>query len=252
MVHCSYRNGTRGFAVSNTTHLIRLENATKRQLELYEKALQLRARIFRGDPQYDDTDQFDAYYTHVVVASGDEPVAYQRMHQVSMREVAQLYSGQEYLFPWTEAYPAEQQLIDVGRTCVSPDHKSIRTIFRLFGPFFGRVMEPEVAAAIGCVSFPGADPKLHLGGLQKLKEFIAPPELQSLPNPSSPFASFSFAELETDEVGKLPSILQTYLRAGAIVGSFGVSDTDVDTFDVSTMFFPDRMNVEMFSRYSGK
>ncbi|MEO8532004.1 MAG: ornithine-acyl-ACP acyltransferase, partial [Deltaproteobacteria bacterium] len=96
------------------------------------------------------------------------------------------------------------------------------------------VLSNHVKMFIGCSSFRGADPTLHLPALAALRaKYLFPNDLQ--PGHKAPEV-FDFASIplpQPDPRG-IPALLRSYLAIGGQVSSHAVIDRQLDTLHVFT------------------
>ncbi|MGW1766573.1 GNAT family N-acetyltransferase [Streptomyces sp. NPDC002073] len=200
-------------------------------------AQRLRHRVFAGElgarlegPEPGiDSDAFDAYCDHLLVVEEDsgEVVGTYRLLPPERAAVAgRLYSDGE--FDLRNLDPIRPDLVEVGRSCVHPDHRN-GAVIALIWAGLARYMEQSGHNWLaGCCSIPLADG----GGLAAatrdtvLSRNLAPAEHRVTPR--RPWRSDGVPRPDRAE---LPPLLRGYLRLGAWVcgepahdGEFGVAD----------------------------
>ncbi|WP_314176585.1 GNAT family N-acetyltransferase [Streptomyces winkii] len=200
-------------------------------------AQRLRHRIFAGEkgarlrtalPGH-DVDAFDDIADHLVVtaqATGDIVGTYRL---VPPGRTEQLYSDGEFDL---RCLPGEvrQGMVEAGRACVHPDHRSGAVINAMWGGLARYLLLSGHRYLAGCASVPLDD-----GGQAAADAWLlgttrhaAPPELRVHPyEPWLPQEQLT----ARPSYAALPSLLRGYLRVGAWMcgapahdGDFGVAD----------------------------
>jgi putative hemolysin len=175
-----------------------------------------------------ETDAFDEFCDHLIVRDdrrGDIVGTYRMLPPQRAEEVGRLYSEAE--FDLTALRPLRPALVETGRSCVHPDHRSGAVISLVWAGIARYMLLSGHRWLAGCASVPLDD-----GGpvAKKVWETVsgahlAPEQYHVFPyvpwNPSATIAS----------ARRLPPLLKGYLRLGAWVcgrpaydADFGVAD----------------------------
>jgi len=196
----------------------------------------LRYRVFAEEmgatlasaAQGTDQDEFDLYCDHLLVrdTESDRVVGTYRILPPHRREqIGRLYSESEFdLARLAHLQPA---LIEVGRSCVHPDHRSGAAILMLWAGLAQYMRRGQYRHLIGCASAPLADGGMQAAGLRdKLQSYMADPEYRVFPH--LPFPHERIARPASVE---LPPLIKGYLRLGAKVCGEPAWDPDFNSAD---------------------
>ncbi|MFE9257757.1 GNAT family N-acetyltransferase [Streptomyces sp. NPDC006879] len=200
-------------------------------------AQQLRHQVFAGElgasldgPEPGiDADAFDAYCDHLLVREevSDEVVGTYRLLPPERAAVAgRLYAESE--FDLSRLDPIRPDLVEVGRSCVHPDHRN-GAVIGLIWAGLARYMETTGHNWLaGCCSLPLSDG----GGMAAatcasvLERHLAPEEYRVTPH-----QRWHSTNAVRPAGAELPALLRGYLRLGAWVcgepahdPAFGVAD----------------------------
>src|SRR5574341_417661 len=151
----------------------RLEVAWARDESEVREAQRLRYLVFAeemgarlapptGSPEGHDIDVFDAYCEHLLVrAIGDdgEPGmvigTYRVLTPAAAKRVGGLYSDTE--FDLTRLRPLRPKMVELGRSCVHPEHRSGGAILALWGALAEFMVRNDLDTMIGCASISMRD-----------------------------------------------------------------------------------------------
>ena len=210
-----------------------------RSAEDLARALALRARLFRGDPQLADADQFDVRCRHLLVearASGALVATCRLLDIADGSKIGCSYSAQFYAL---EALTGHQgPMIELGRFCIAPGAQDA-DILRLTWGALTRIVETEgVEMLFGCSSFHGTEPDAYLDAFALLRaRHVAPKHW--LPRVKAPdvfrFATRLRRKPDLKRAMKaMPPLLRSYLAMGGWVSDHAVIDRDLGTLHVFT------------------
>ena len=182
-----------------------------------------------------DFDRFDDICQHLLVLDQGKVVGTYRMIR---RSVAELHGGHytaaELNIKPLLDYPGE--LLEVGRSCVAPSHRTRGTMQLLWQGIAAYVFHYDIAMLFGCASLPGTDPKAIALPLSYLHyHHLAPPALRAR---ALPDRYIDMRRMEQNEIDpragfvSLPPLIKGYLRLGGFVGEGAVVDTEFNTIDV--------------------
>ncbi|CAL9622653.1 GNAT family N-acetyltransferase [Streptomyces sp. enrichment culture] len=208
-----------------------------RDEEEVRAAQRLRHDVFAGEmgallssPQPGlDIDPFDAYCDHLLVreeATGEVVGTYRLLPPERAEVAGRLYSEGEFdLAPLDAIRPG---LVEVGRSCVHPDHRDGAVIGLIWAGIARYMVDGGHEWLAGCCSVPLADGgALAAATWDRVRaKHLAPPEFRV--RPLRPWAPREGAPRQRRE---LPPLLRGYLRLGAWVcgepaldADFGVAD----------------------------
>jgi putative hemolysin len=188
-----------------------------------------------GTPPGHDADLFDPYCEHLLVRAVDEgrddrgPVigTYRVLTPAAARRVGGLYSDTE--FDLTRLRPLRSSMVELGRSCVHPDHRSGGAILALWGALGEFMTRNGLSTMVGCASVSMRDGGHVAANLweQLRHSHLAPIEWQVRPRLALPVE-----ELRTAQPVEAPALIKGYLRCGAKVLGPPAWDPDFNTADL--------------------
>lgn len=213
-----------------------------RHLDDVRAAQRLRFDVFAGEmgarlntpiPGH-DVDLFDNYCEHVLVrdqATQQVIGTYRVLTPVQAKRVGSTYSDTE--FDLTRLRMLRERMVELGRSCVHPDHRHGGVIMALWGALAEFMMRNQLDTMIGCASVP----MLHNGIVSgdaaasiwsQLKEtHLAPIEYHVRPRLPLPIE-----RLDCTLAVEPPALIKGYLRLGAKVLGAPAWDPDFNTADL--------------------
>jgi putative hemolysin len=215
----------------------RLQVGFARSAEVRRAAQALRWRVFAEElgarlPSREpgvDQDEFDAHCEHLVARdadSGEVLGTYRLLAPEAARRVGAYYSETE--FDLTRLRFLRTRMVEVGRSCIHPQHRSGAVIALLWAGLARYMSRHGYAYLAGCASMGVAD-----GGHAAAAAYerarsrhLAPVEYQVFPRSPLPLS-----ELDATVDGELPSLIRAYLRAGAWICGEPARDPDFNTAD---------------------
>ncbi|WAL65280.1 GNAT family N-acetyltransferase [Amycolatopsis cynarae] len=209
---------------------------------------ELRARVFSAEfgPTFvtgRDTDEFDEYCDHLAIIDGGEVVGTYRL--LLPGRSPRLYSEAE--FDLGGLAPLRPHLVEIGRSCVDPAHRSGAVINLMWSAMGRYALDAGYRHLAGCTSVSLADGGNAAAATWELvrARHAAPdglsvvPRHPWIPRPRSP---------HRDGRGQVPPLLRAYLRIGAAVCGPPAHDPDFEVADFFTLLSFDRMH-ERYRRY---
>jgi putative hemolysin len=189
-----------------------------------------------GTPPGLDVDVFDAHCEHLLVrlVEGGEASAvigtYRVLTPSAARRVGGLYSETE--FDLTRLRPLRDKMVELGRSCVHPEHRSGGAILALWGALAEFMVRNRLDTMIGCASISMRDGGHVAASLweQLRQTHLAPIELQVRPRLPLPVE-----DLERSLAVEPPPLIRGYLRCGARVLGAPAWDPDFNTADLPMM-----------------
>jgi len=190
-----------------------------------------------------DRDRFDEYCEHLLVRSSDtgEVVGtYRILTAANARRAGGFYSEQEFDLG---AIPSLPRVVEIGRACVHPDHRSGAVLALLWGALAQHFRLHGYEHVIGCASLPARE---NPGGVASvcdrlLREHGTAPLWRA--SPRRPFdASPSVSRVP------IPAAIRGYLHMGAEVCSEPAWDPDFGTADVLMLLSLSRMSGRFANR----
>lgn len=181
-----------------------------------------------------DIDLFDAYCEHLLVRAGGHdgepgPVigTYRMLTPAAAKRAGGLYSDTE--FDLTRLRAIRPRLVEIGRSCVHPDHRSGGAILLLWGALAEFMARNELDTVIGCASVSMRDGGHFAASLwrQIATQHLAPIDCQVRPRLPLPIA-----HLRQDLQVEPPALIRGYLRCGAKLMGEPAWDPDFNTADL--------------------
>jgi putative hemolysin len=177
-----------------------------------------------------DIDLFDDHCEHLLVtlAGSDEVIGtYRVLTPVQARRVGSTYSDTE--FDLTRLRGVRERMVELGRSCVHPDHRHGGVILALWSALGGFMQRNGLDVMIGCASVPmHQDGRLAAGLWRQLqRDHLAPIDWQVRPRLPLPLERIDPA---TDV--QPPALIKGYLRLGARVMGPPAWDPDFNTADL--------------------
>ncbi len=211
-------------------------------------AQRLRHDVFAGEmgallstPQPGhDIDAFDAYCDHLLVReeiSGQVVGTYRLLPPERAAVAGRLYSEGE--FDLTRIDALRPNLVEVGRSCVHPDHRDGAVIGLIWAGIARYMTDHGHEWLAGCCSVPLADGgTLAAATWDRVRaKHLAPEEYRVRPlHPWQPTGPAPVARHE------LPALLRGYLRLGAWVGGEPAHDPEFGVADLYVLLSMRRVN----------
>ena len=181
-----------------------------------------------------DVDLFDNYCEHLIVrdqASGQVVGTYRVLTPTQAKRVGSFYSDTE--FDLTRLRSMRERLVELGRSCVHPDHRHGGVIMALWGALAEFMVRNQLDTMIGCASIP----MLHNGVVsgdvaasiwrQVEATHLAPIEYHVRPRLPLPID-----QLDSTLDVEPPALIKGYLRLGAKVLGAPAWDPDFNSADL--------------------
>lgn len=219
--------------------------AWARHLDEVRAAQRLRYAVFCGEmgarlktpvPGH-DIDNFDDYCEHLLVrdsASGEVIGTYRVLTPAQARRVGGFYSDTE--FDLWRLRDLRGGMVELGRSCVHPEHRLGGVILALWGALGGFMQRNGLDTMIGCASIP----MLHNGVVtgdaaasvwhQLKRTHLAPIQHQVTPRLPLPVD-----QLDTSIPVEPPALIKGYLRLGSKVLGPPAWDPEFQTADLPMM-----------------
>jgi putative hemolysin len=213
-----------------------------------ERAFRLRYKVFNLEQGKGldaarasgmDRDEFDDYCMHLVIVEkqSGEVVGTYRMHLGSVAGAAMgFYSSREFHITGIDKIASKS--IEVGRSCVSPEHRNGTVVGLLWRGITELMVRSRHTYLFGCVSLETRDPAAgwalhtHFQETGKISS-----EVRAEPKPGYGLANVPGEEtagLLGDKrrlTALIPPLLKGYLRLGAKVCGAPVMDNEFGTID---------------------
>lgn len=227
-------------------------------------ALRLRYRVFvqelgAGGPLVDhqaqvERDEFDPFFDHLVLIDRERRPAdldhvvgvYRLLPCDRMQAAGRFYSETE--FDLTPLKSSGRRLLELGRSCMDPEHRGGTGMLHLWNALAGYVLEREIEVLFGAASLRGTDPEaLRLPLSYLYHSHLAPEALRvrAIGAGAVPMNRLPLAEIDRKQASaEIPALIKAYLRLGGFVGDGAYVDRDFNTTDVCLVMDTARMSAK--------
>jgi putative hemolysin len=206
------------------------------------QAQRLRYQVFAGEmgarlqgtlPGH-DIDLFDDFCEHLLVrdALSREVIGtYRVLTPAQAKRVGSTYSDTE--FDLTRLRFLRERMVELGRSCVHPQHRHGGVIMALWGALAAFMQRNQLDIMIGCASIPMCHNGVVSGDVaasiwQQLKRtHLAPVEYQVRPRLPLPVE-----QMDTSLQVEPPALIKGYLRLGAKILGAPAWDPDFNSADL--------------------
>jgi len=216
--------------------------AWARHQDEVRQAQRLRYRVFAEEMgarldtwvEGHDVDVFDDYCEHLLVRdldSGDVVGTYRVLTPTQAGRIGSTYSDTE--FDLTRLRHLRDRMVELGRSCVHPDHRHGGVILALWGALAEFMVRNRLDTMIGCASIPMLHNGMVSGDLaasiwhQVKQAHLAPIEYHVRPRLPLPLERLD-GSLRVEP----PALIKGYLRLGAKVLGPPAWDPDFNTADL--------------------
>lgn len=181
-----------------------------------------------------DVDLFDDYCEHLLVRDAQSRQVigtYRVLTPAQARRVGGTYSDTE--FDLTRLRSLRSRMVELGRSCVHPDHRHGGVIMALWSALADFMARNQLDIMIGCASIPMVCNGVPSGDVaasiweQVRRTHLAPIELHVLPRLPLPVD-----RLDGSTPVEPPALIKGYLRLGARVLGAPAWDPDFNTADL--------------------
>ena len=199
-------------------------------------ATEMGARLPQTVPGH-DIDLFDDYCEHLLVrdtASNQVIGTYRVLTPAQAKRAGSTYSDTE--FDLTRLRGIRQRMVELGRSCVHPEHRHGGVIMALWGALFEFMDRNQLDTMIGCASIP----MLHNGVVSgdaaaSIWSQLQQTHLAEIQYHVRPRLPLPVDELDQGLAMDPPALIKGYLRLGAKVLGAPAWDPDFNTADLPMM-----------------
>ncbi len=215
-------------------HLDDVRAAQRLRHEVFVDEMGARPTPLAGAPEGHDVDLFDDFCEHLIVRTtpvNDEPGevvgTYRVLTPSAARRAGSFYSDTE--FDLTRLRPLRDRMVELGRSCVHPDHRTGGVILTLWSALSQFMARNEMETVIGCASISMRDGGHCAASLwARLREsHLAPVDCQVRPRVALPVD-----DLDQSLAVEPPALIKGYLRMGAKVLGAPAWDPEFNTADL--------------------
>ncbi|PLL12292.1 ornithine-acyl-ACP acyltransferase [Tabrizicola sp. TH137] len=199
-----------------------------------------------------ERDDFDEVFDHLLlIDTRRDPAAldhvvgvYRLLPSDRLAAGGRFYSEGEYdLTPLRES---GRKLLELGRSCVHPDHRGGTGMFHLWNALADYVLERGIEVLFGVASFHGTDIGRLTPSLAYLHHHhLAPPGLRVVARGAG-YQRMDLLPAEAldrkDAMTATPALIKAYLRLGGFVGEGAFIDRAFNTTDVCLVMDTARMS----------
>jgi putative hemolysin len=247
-----------GIATSGYTLLVAADEeqiAAAQRLRYRVFAEELGATLRSATPGL-DIDEFDPYCDHLIVredATGEVVGTYRMLPPARAAQAGRRYSDGE--FELSPLAPLRDHLVETGRSCVHPDHRS-GAVINLIWSGIARYLHLNGYRWLGgCASVSLDDGGQLAGDVWHLarSRHLAPPALRV--RPRRPWLAEPAARQITPSPDArrppVPPLLRGYLRLGAWVCGEPAYDPDFNVADLYVLLSLDRVDPRYLRHFLG-
>lgn len=227
----SQKDSKSAIKVSWAKHQDEVREAQKLRYSVF--ANEMGARLPATIPGH-DIDLFDDYCEHLLVRDGETNAVigtYRVLTPVQAKRVGGTYTDTE--FDLTRLRNMRERMVELGRSCVHPDHRHGGVILALWGALFEFMSRNQLDTMIGCASIP----MLHNGivsgdAAASMWQQLSKSNLASIEFHVRPRLPLPIEELDSNLPVEPPALIKGYLRLGAKILGAPAWDPDFNTADL--------------------
>lgn len=212
-------------------------------------AEEMGARLHSSVPG-SDVDEFDEFCDHLVVRhdnTGEIVGTYRMLPPERAERAGRLYSDTE--FDLTTLRPLRGALVETGRSCVHPDHRTGAVVGLVWAGIARYMHLSGHRWLAGCASVPLADGGLLAAGVWDTvqRKHFAPEAYRVHPR-----CAWDVDGAPRPDRAVVPPLLRGYLRLGAWVCGRPALDTDFDVADFFVLLSMDRVDPRYLKFFLGE
>lgn len=189
-----------------------------------------------------ERDALDPWFDHLLLIDPrrdagkleDVVGAYRLLPSDRAAEAGGFYSAAE--FDLSALTGSGRKLLELGRSCVHPDHRGGAAMLILWNGLADYVLERGIEVLFGAASFPGTDRQALAPSLSHLfHHHLAPPALRVRALAPGRLDMDLLAPSTIDRkaaIAGVPALIKAYLRLGGFVGDGAFVDRMFNTTDV--------------------
>jgi len=227
-----------GIEVTWARHLDEVREAQRLRFLVF--AGEMGARLPKNVPGH-DVDLFDDYCEHLLVrdaASRQVIGTYRVLTPVQAKRVGSTYSDTE--FDLTRLRTLRDRMVELGRSCVHPDHRHGGVIMALWGALGEFMVRNQLDTMIGCASIPMnlEGPQGVVGGghaAASIWRQVKEKHLASIEWHVRPRLPLPVEQLDDTLQVEPPALIKGYLRLGSKVLGPPAWDPDFNAADLPLM-----------------
>jgi len=215
-------------------HLDDVRAAQRLRHDVFVDEMGARPTPLAGAPAGHDVDLFDEFCEHLIVRTapgnhepGEVVGTYRVLTPSAAQRAGSFYSDTE--FDLTRLRPLRDRMVELGRSCVHPDHRTGGVILALWGALAQFMEQNAMETVIGCASISMRDGGHCAASLwARLREtHLAQADRQVRPRVALPVD-----DLDQSLDVEPPALIKGYLRMGAKVLGAPAWDPEFNTADL--------------------
>jgi putative hemolysin len=191
------------------------------------------ARLKETIPEH-DIDLFDDYCEHLIVrdqATNQAIGTYRVLTPAQAKRIGSTYSDLE--FDLTRLRTYRERMVELGRSCVHPEHRHGGVIMALWGALAEFMVRNKLDVMIGCASIP----MLHQGVVSgevaaSIWHQLKQTHLADIAHQVTPRLPLPVEQWDVNVAFEPPALIKGYLRLGAKVLGAPAWDPDFNTADL--------------------
>ncbi len=219
-------------------------------------ATELGARLTGDRPGY-DIDRFDEFCDHLLVREDHTASivgCYRMLPPARARAAGGLYTGTKFAID--NLAPLRSLLVETGRACVHPDHRSGAVMGLMWSGILRYLTLTGNRWLLGCASVPlgaGAQAGALVRGVhaEVQRRYAAPAEYRLRPLRPVALDGIPLAQTQPPPRTVLPPLLKGYLRLGAWVCGEPALDADFGVADFPVLLDSHRIDPRYVRRLLG-
>lgn len=196
-------------------------------------ATEMGARLKDSIPGH-DIDLFDDFCEHLIIRDdATEQVigTYRLLTPAQAKRIGSTYSDLE--FDLTRLRQYREHMVELGRSCVHPEHRHGGVIMALWGALAEFMVRNKLDVMIGCASIP----MLHQGVVSgevaaSIWHQLKTTHLAGIENQVTPRLALPVQQWQVNPAFEPPALIKGYLRLGAKVLGAPAWDPDFNTADL--------------------
>jgi putative hemolysin len=220
--------------VSWAKHQDEVREAQRLRYEVFVN--EMGARLPKTIPGH-DIDLFDDYCEHLLVRDlriGQVVGTYRVLTPTQAKRAGSTYSDTE--FDLTRLRTLRQRMVELGRSCVHPEHRHGGVIMALWGALFKFMDHNQLDIMIGCASIP----MLHNGMVSgdvaaSIWHQLRQTHLADIQHHVRPRTALPVDDLDHHLSIAPPALIKGYLRLGSKILGAPAWDPDFNTADLPMM-----------------
>jgi putative hemolysin len=220
-----------GLSVEWAKHEDQVREAQRLRFDVFAK--EMGARLKETIPGH-DIDLFDDFCEHLIIRdSASEQVigTYRVLTPAQAKRVGSTYSDLE--FDLTRLRQYRERMVELGRSCVHPEHRHGGVIMALWGALAEFMVRNKLDVMIGCASIP----MLHQGVVSgevasSIWHQLKKTHLAGIEDQVTPRLALPVDQWEVNAAFEPPALIKGYLRLGAKVLGAPAWDPDFNTADL--------------------